>query len=147
MKYTVKRLSGLAKLKGKTFAEVFGVSKAKAMKRKMRLAKLGKKIPFKSRISKGKNHWNWKGGISRTFRSGYYSSQYKDWRKKVFERDNFTCQKCALHGSKGYLTAHHKKSFSHYPKLRYELSNGVTLCESCHSLTDNYKGRANRKVH
>lgn len=27
----------------------------------------------------------------------------------------------------------------------YELGNGVALCESCHKLTDNYKGKSNKK--
>ncbi len=64
---------------------------------------------------------------------------YKSWRKKVFERDEYSCQKCGQIA--GYLTAHHKKSWAKYPKLRYKLTNGITLCEDCHKLTDNYKGR------
>lgn len=136
-------MSGLVKLKGKTYEEVFGPEKAKAMKEKMRLAKLGKKRPFMQRASRSENHWNWKGGISYGHKTGYYSSDYKQWRKKVFERDGFTCQSC---GEQGYVTAHHIKSFAHYKELRYELSNGITLCEFCHSKTDNYKGRANKKV-
>ncbi|HIH22634.1 TPA: HNH endonuclease [Candidatus Micrarchaeota archaeon] len=102
----------------------------------------GKKVPQQS----GTNHWNWKGGTSKGYRNGYYSLGYKNWRRKVFERDSFTCQGCGVKGNKKYLTVHHIKSFVHYKKLRYELSNGITLCESCHSKTDNYKGRAKRKI-
>ena len=87
---------------------------------------------------------NWKGGISRTYKTGYYTPKYREWRIKVFERDNYTCQKCGVSGNKKYLTAHHIKSFSHYPELRFSLSNGITLCEPCHSKTDNYKGRNNK---
>ena len=89
----------------------------------------------------GRNSRNWKGGISRTYRTGYYSPRYKKWRTDVFERDNYTCKKCLTTGDKSYLTAHHIKSFAYYPKLRFKLSNGITLCELCHSKTDNYKGR------
>ncbi len=146
-KYPPNRLAGLSghKLKGKTYEEVFGVTIAKQMKEKMRLAKLGKKRPPRSKShiknQSGKNHWHWKGGTSKHYKSGYYSANYKEWRKKVFERDKFTCQGC---GKMGYITAHHIKSFAHYLKLRYEIINGITLCEDCHALTDNYRGRAKR---
>ena len=92
----------------------------------------------------GKFARNWKGGISRAYKTGYYSSHYKKWRINVFERDNYTCQNCGISGSKKYLTAHHIKSFSHHPELRFSLSNGLTLCELCHSKTDNYKGKGNK---
>lgn len=88
---------------------------------------------------KGENHPNWKGGVSRGYKTGYYSLEYKNWRKAVFLRDDFKCCEC---DSDGYITAHHIKSFAHYPDLRFELSNGKTLCEECHKKTDNYKGRA-----
>ena len=54
-----------------------------------------------------------------------------DWRAAVFARDDFTCQECGVKG--GTLNAHHVKPFKSYPKLRYIISNGVTLCASpCH---------------
>jgi len=80
---------------------------------------------------------NWKGGISRAYKTGYYSLEYKKWREAVFKRDNYTC-KC---GNKEYITAHHIKSFAKYPKLRFRVSNGITLCETCHCLRDKYRAR------
>ncbi len=142
MKYSSKRLAGLVKLRGRSYEEVYGVEKARQIKEKMRLAKLGKKMPWNKGHPKGDKHPRWKEGISRTYKTGYYSHQYKTWRTKVFERDGFTCQKC---GACGYITAHHIKSFAHYPLLRFELSNGITLCPDCHSLTDNYRGRGRKK--
>jgi len=91
---------------------------------------------------RGERHWAWKGGQSKGYRLGYYSFEYKSWRMAVFERDNYTCQHCRAHGC--YLTAHHIKSFAYYPAFRFDISNGITLCEKCHSKTDNYKGRAKR---
>jgi hypothetical protein len=100
----------------------------------------GKKMPYRS----GKNHWNWRGGNSKGYKTGYYSFEYKEWRKAVFERDEYTCKECGVSGV--YVTAHHIKSFAQYPELRFDLKNGVTLCEECHSKTDNYKGRVNKKT-
>lgn len=92
---------------------------------------------------RGDKHWNWKGGESRGYKEGYYSLEYKKWRMGVFIRDNWTCQFCGIRGI--YLTAHHIKSWAKYPKLRFDVDNGVTLCEDCHKLTDNYKGRNKKK--
>ncbi len=58
------------------------------------------------------------------------SPEYKKWRNKVFERDKYTCQKCNKIG--GTLNAHHIKEYSKYPEVRYEVKNGITLCEKCH---------------
>ena len=97
---------------------------------------------MKSRVGEKAN--NWKGGISYGHKTGYYSSRYKEWRIKVFERDDYTCQDCGICSGNGkvtYLTAHHIKSFAKYPELRFEVSNGVTLCETCHCKVDKYRAR------
>lgn len=61
---------------------------------------------------------NWKGG-NRT-----------DFREQVFERDDFTCQKCGKRG--GNLNAHHMLSFQDNPDTRFMIENGITLCTVCH---------------
>lgn len=66
------------------------------------------------------------------------TAQYKEWRTAVFIRDDFRCQICGKVG--GTLNAHHIKSFSEYPNLRYVVSNGVTLCEECHKDIHRRKG-------
>ena len=59
-----------------------------------------------------------------------HSEQYKNWSKTVRERDNWTCQKCGKRG--GEMHAHHIKRFNKNPKLRFDVSNGITLCNKCH---------------
>lgn len=78
----------------------------------------------------GESHWNWKGGISDENHRIRESTEYKKWRQDVFTRDKYTCRICGLKGAN--LNAHHIKSFSIYPELRFELSNGITLCKECH---------------
>jgi hypothetical protein len=62
--------------------------------------------------------------------SDRFTKEYKKWRKSVFERDIYTCTACGKIG--GNLNAHHIKPYATYKELRYELSNGITLCEDCH---------------
>jgi 5-methylcytosine-specific restriction endonuclease McrA len=57
------------------------------------------------------------------------SDGYKQWRKAVFVRDRFQCQHC---GTKKDIQAHHIKSWMRCEELRYDVSNGITLCRSCH---------------
>lgn len=88
----------------------------------------GKKRSFAS----GEKHWNWQGGKSSKAVSIRASMEYKLWRKAVFERDNYTCVWCRATRN---LTADHIKPFSTHEKLRLEVTNGRTLCVSCHKKT------------
>lgn len=84
----------------------------------------------------GENHWFWKGGVTSENVKIRKSSDYANWRRKVFERDDFTCQICQQRGGK--LHADHIMPFSTHPELRLELSNGRSLCIDCHKKTDSY---------
>lgn len=72
---------------------------------------------------------------------------YKQWSRQVRERDNYTCQICGLQTTEpNKLHAHHLESYDTYPELRLELSNGITLCNSCHnSFHNKYKGQKTNK--
>ena len=90
-------------------------------------------------------------------------AKYETWRKKVFERDNYTCQECFKRG--GNLEAHHKKAFriilgeflSYYSQFSFfedktilirlseswkdfwNVDNGITYCRLCHGKNDKYR--------
>lgn len=74
----------------------------------------------------------WKGGVSLLNERGRQSNRLRAWSRSVKERDGFCCVRCGASG--GYLHSHHIKSFSSFPDLRFEVSNGETLCVTCHGV-------------
>ena len=91
-----------------------------------------------SLTNRGKNCHFWKGGITPLNKILRASKEFKHWREKVFERDNWTCWICEKRGSVK-LHPHHLKKFSDYPKLRFEINNGLTLCEFCHKTYTDFR--------
>lgn len=71
-------------------------------------------------------------------KNGRHCAEYIKWRNDVFKRDRYTCQKCHKKGVK--LNAHHIKEYAKYPFLRYDVDNGITLCEKCHKQIHRKKG-------
>jgi len=94
--------------------------------------KISKRLKGKKRLAiRGRNHWAWKGGTYRLKRHDDMGRvEYKNWRRGVFERDNYTCRLCGERGI--YLNAHHINNWSKFPEYRYNLSNGITLCVKHH---------------
>jgi hypothetical protein len=100
-------------------------------------AKLQTRKAEKSRLE----HPPTEGALRRRIR---YSKKMHDWRRAVFVRDNYTCQLCGARSGKGkavVLNADHIKSFAQFPELRFELSNGRTLCVTCHRKTPTFGRR------
>jgi len=92
---------------------------------------------IKSGVAKGENNPNYKHGKCMGDKSyqlhrstAMQTLKYREWRRQVFERDNYTCQDCDKRG--GDLHADHIKPWAYYPKLRYKVSNGRALCIKCH---------------
>lgn len=112
------------------------VSKKRTLAMKKRYSEAKKGIKFSEKhkekisISNGGN-----GKSDRTNKRYYHlnDAKHKEWRDKIFKRDNWICQTCGKGGC--YLEPHHIKGWSKYPKLRYDVKNGVTLCIECHRLT------------
>jgi 5-methylcytosine-specific restriction endonuclease McrA len=61
----------------------------------------------------------------------YHDPTYADWRKRILKRDG---RKCRMPGCKckTRLQVHHIRKWASAHALRYELSNGITLCYNCH---------------
>lgn len=62
-----------------------------------------------------------------------HSARFTRWRMSVFRRDRFRCQVCGQQG--GTLNPHHIRMWARYPKLRFVVDNGITLCVRCHEKT------------
>jgi hypothetical protein len=90
------------------------------------------KTSFKKGHGLGSSNVNWNGGVSLNKRR-LNEPRYREWRTAVFIRDNFICQECGQSG--GDLESHHIKRWADFPELRYEISNGKTLCLKCHNKT------------
>jgi len=81
--------------------------------------------------------------------------KYKEWRMQIYERDNYTCQICG-DARGGNLNADHIIPFSYIVEVEcknnfeiglnspilWDISNGRTLCETCHKNTDTWGTKA-----
>lgn len=99
-----------------------------------------------------KSHF-WRGGITVLNKSIRSLLEYDIWRTSVFKRDNYTCIWCGIKNVN--LNADHIKPFyliikdnniksvkkALLCKELWDINNGRTLCEKCHSKTDSYKGK------
>lgn len=74
----------------------------------------------------GKNHWNWKGGIT----SKPYSLDWTEsLRRTIRERDHYVCQLCNKPQGDRVHSIHHKD----YDKLNCNPDNLITLCVGCNT--------------
>jgi hypothetical protein len=97
----------------------------------------------------------WKGGITNLNAQIRNLERYKEWRNKVFSRDNYICQICGIKSGLGktiIFQADHIKSLAKIlfdNKITtieqsincnelWDIGNGRTLCISCHGKTDNF---------
>lgn len=117
----------------------------------MSLKEYMKTPEYRMKLSKangGKNNAMYKEDLSEEHRiktRGIFG--YKKWSRQIRERDNYTCQVCGLHTKEpNKLHAHHLESYDTHPELRLELSNGITICNSCHnSFHNRHKGEKTNK--
>jgi len=89
-------------------------------------------FPCYSKQAIGENSAHWLGGVTPEKTKIRNSKAMAEWRKSVFDRDDYTCQSCNKKGV--HLHAHHIIPFSVDASLRFEISNGQTLCKECHKM-------------
>lgn len=107
------------KMKGRKYSE----------EHKRRISEGGK---GKHSYLSGINHPNWNSNLTKEERIDKRKlSGYNTWRFTVYKRDNYTCQ-CCGDDKGGNLNTRHVESYDNNPDLRIEVSNGITLCETCH---------------
>jgi hypothetical protein len=124
----------------------FGRKLSESHRLKLSLSKLGSKNP------------QFKDGLARIIKRIRTMYKYRLWKRKVFERDNFTCVIC---GSKTRVVADHIVPFTFLIKSNgvidimsayncdslWNICNGRTLCEPCHKKTDTWgRKSANYKI-
>lgn len=80
---------------------------------------------------RGENSPRWNPELTDEDR-GRWSPEYRLWRKRVLQRDSGKCLKC--NESEKSLHVHHIIPYEVSKELRTEVSNGATLCASCHNL-------------
>jgi hypothetical protein len=100
--------------------------------------RIGQKLPEEwckkiSEGQKGEKGPNWKGGVTPIHKRLRRSMKFRRWREAVFKRDDYTCQFCKERG--GELHPDHIKPFALFPRLRFDINNGRTLCVACHRKT------------
>lgn len=78
----------------------------------------------------GEKNNRWTGGVPREKRDQLL--EYREWRNAVYKRDWYTCKLCGDKPKR--IVAHHIKVWKHFPALRFEVDNGITLCRPCHAM-------------
>lgn len=108
------------------------------------------KAKIKAKVLRGEKSPFWRGGTTPLSYLIKANELYRNWRKAIFERDNYTCLECGERG--GELHVDHIKPFSliiFENKINsleralncfelWEQENGRTLCAACHRKTETY---------
>lgn len=137
---------------------------AKEHKDKVSKSLSGRKLSLEhirkmSENQRGEKGSNWQGGRTAISEIVRNLSMYKDWRKEIFSRDNYSCTICGKK-SFGDIQADHIEPLSRILKKNninsaeeamlcdslWDVNNGRTLCIKCHKKTDTYAGRLNKKL-
>lgn len=113
----------------KCYKDYWAIKKGKTSSRCFKCSRFKKGETNSGGFKKGVVPWNIGIGKADYWHRIKNSKEWKEVRKKVFERDNYTCVWCGIRGTE-----------LHLDHLR-------TLCKPCHKKTDTYGYKAkNYKV-
>jgi hypothetical protein len=81
----------------------------------------------------GEKNWRWIKDRTKLSKNYKYrnNSAHREWSNSVKKRDGW---KCKINNSdcSGKVVAHHILPYRDYKELRYEVNNGITLCQFHH---------------
>lgn len=112
---------------------------SKSCKSRGNKVNLGKKHSIETRKKMSNSHGRgsknrlWKQDRAEILsnKERHWNSEYKEWRRAVFERDSYQCRmgggECPT-----YVESHHIFPWREHKELRYEITNGITLCRAHH---------------
>jgi len=66
-----------------------------------------------------------------------YPGRLSQWRRDILKRDEFRCQECGIVKNRLFLQAHHIIPRRDPDCDKYELNNGICLCNDCHDAIKN----------
>ena len=94
----------------------------------------GKKAPWAKNLSQlfKKGHTPWNKGIRNRKEYKYSINWTRTLRRAIRERDNYTCCLCLKQQEDMVFDVHHID----YDKYNCNPDNLITLCRSCHSITN-----------
>ena len=91
------------------------------------------KLKMRGRVPWNKKYFN---GEIRPVDIIRHSREYKEFRFRMFQRDNFTCRFCGKLGEE--LNLDHILPTCEYLHLIMDENNVRTLCDSCHKKTETF---------
>lgn len=88
-----------------------------------------------SKKRSGENNWKWNPTLTDDEREENKTRanlpEQRRWKKEVYKRDAYACVCCGSKKS-NTLRAHHLDGYNWCVGRRTDISNGVTLCDTCH---------------
>ena len=84
---------------------------------------------------RGEKSYLWLGGRKGINKTRIDNYKWRLLRKTIYERDNWKCQICGKQCSRGDIACHHVIPWR--IENKDEPKNLITLCNSCHTVTDN----------
>lgn len=75
----------------------------------------------------------WRGGKTPLRQRLYASAEFREWFRKIAERDKNICQKCGKSSNEPRaMHVHHTQGFTNSPLHWLDVTQGITLCRECH---------------